>query len=83
MASRIAFALADLRAEIQNLIADPAAREAATLDICMAPPIFELVEREIADRHNGAKLPEDRKYRGPGTRAIRYAGVRLVMMPVR
>ena len=83
MASRIAFALADLREEIYKLVPEERWPDGPLVDIVMSPMVFEKVEAEIRDRHNGVHLPSDATYRGPGTRAFRYAGVRLVMMPMR
>lgn len=73
--SRIAFALGDLRTEIKALLPE---YEGSLADIGMPPPVFEKVVSEL-EHHHGAKLQKDSEYRG---RAVRYAGMRLVMVPV-
>lgn len=79
--SRISFALADLRNEVKALIPDEDEREAASVDICLAPPVYDLVVRELEYHHHGQKLQKDDRHRGPG-RAVRYAGMRLVCVPL-
>lgn len=79
--SRIAFALGDLRNEVMALLPEDI-RETTVVTLCMDPIVYDRVVSELQYRHHGAKLQVDADYHGPG-KAIRYAGMRLVMVPLR
>lgn len=76
-ASRIAFALGDLRSELAALI--PEDQMIMPLaDVHMPPLVYEKVVKEL-EYHHGGKLQKDRMYRGT---AVRYAGMRLILEPL-
>ncbi len=80
-ASRITFALADLRNEILAMLPSEEMQAAASISIVLDQPVYDIVLRELEYRHHGASMPVDAKYRGPG-KAVRFAGMRVVCIPL-